>query len=62
MKSVVNIRDGDLELASADFPNIRLMTVPLAASPTPLDDFPRYAGDHPRTRPLPSCRPTTMSR
>ena len=36
-----NIRDGDLEVISADRPAIRLMTVPLRASPTPLDDFPR---------------------
>ena len=36
-----NIRDGDLEVLSADLPAVRLMTVPLRASPTPLDDFPR---------------------
>ena len=36
-----NIRDGDLEVASADRPAIRLMTVPLRADPAPLDDFSR---------------------
>ena len=36
-----NIRNGDLEVLSARFPSIRLMTIPLRASPTPLDDFPR---------------------
>ncbi len=36
-----NIQDGDLEVLSADVPAIRLLTVPLRASPTPLDDFPR---------------------
>lgn len=36
-----NIHDGDLEVLSADVPGIRLLTVPLRASPTPLDDFPR---------------------
>jgi len=36
-----NIRDGDLEVLSADLPAIRLMTVPLRAGPAPLDDFPR---------------------
>jgi len=36
-----NIRDGDLEVLSADQPTIRLMTVPLRANPAPLDDFPR---------------------
>ena len=36
-----NIRDGDLEVLSADLPAVRLMTVPLRASPKPLDDFPR---------------------
>ena len=39
--ALANIRDGDLELASAHLPNVRLMTVPLSASPTPLEDFPR---------------------
>jgi len=36
-----NIRDGDVEVLSADRPAIRLMTVPLRANPVPLDDFPR---------------------
>ncbi|HUU91995.1 MAG TPA: sialate O-acetylesterase [Phycisphaerae bacterium] len=36
-----NIRDGDLEVLSADLPAVRLMTVPLRAGPAPLDDFPR---------------------
>ena len=39
--AIRNIRDGDLEVLSADLPKIRLMTVPLRASPVPLDDFPR---------------------
>lgn len=39
--AIGHIRDGDLEVASADYPNIRLMTVPLRGSPTPLNDFPR---------------------
>ena len=32
---------GDVEVASADLPSIRLMTVPVCASPTPVKDFPR---------------------
>ena len=36
-----NIRDGELEILSADRPGIRLMTIPLRASPAPLADFPR---------------------
>ena len=36
-----NIRDGDVEVLSADRPAIRLITVPLRADPTPQDDFPR---------------------
>jgi len=36
-----NIRDGDVEVLSANRPTIRLMTVPLRANPAQLDDFPR---------------------
>jgi sialate O-acetylesterase len=36
-----NIKDGELEILSANLPLIRLMTIPLQASPTPVTDFPR---------------------
>lgn len=39
--AIRSIRNGDLEVLSADLPAIRLMTVPLRAGPEPLDDFPR---------------------
>ena len=39
--ALAHIQNGDLEAMSADLPSIRLMTVPLCASPTPLEDFPR---------------------
>ena len=39
--ALAHIQNGDLEVLSADLPAIRLMTIPLCASPTPLDDFPR---------------------
>lgn len=32
---------GDVEVASANFPAIRLITIPVCASPEPVDDFPR---------------------
>jgi hypothetical protein len=39
--ALVHIQNGDLEALSADLPGVRLMTIPLCASPTPLEDFPR---------------------
>ncbi|MFT4549562.1 MAG: sialate O-acetylesterase [Pseudoalteromonas tetraodonis] len=36
-----NIQNGDLEVIAANQSEIRLMTIPLRASPKPLDDFPR---------------------
>ena len=36
-----NIYHGDTEVASANSPNIRLMTIPQVASPTPLEDIDR---------------------
>ncbi len=32
---------GDVEVASANLPSIRLLTIPVAATPEPQDDFPR---------------------
>lgn len=37
--TIANVQGGDAEVLSADFPEIRLMTVPLQASDKPLDDF-----------------------
>jgi sialate O-acetylesterase len=36
-----SVYHGDVEVASANFPDLRLMTVPVCASPKPVADFPR---------------------
>ena len=36
-----NVYHGDVEVASAHFPAIRLITIPVCASPKPVDGFPR---------------------
>jgi len=36
-----SVYHGDVEVASANFPKLRLITIPVCASPKPVDDFPR---------------------
>lgn len=63
-----SIYHGDTEVASANFPNIRLMTVPQAASPTPLDDIDRlnefnsWTGRHELKGSWRACTPKAVSR
>jgi len=39
--TISNIYHGDVEIASANHPSIRLLTIPVCANPTPRPDFPR---------------------
>lgn len=63
-----SIYHGDVEMASANFPNIRLMTIPTAASPAPLEDIDRinefnaWTGQHEAKGSWARCTPLSVRR